>query len=119
MPLTGVAEATAVSSAPAVAPWYERYRTMILWRPVMRRAMRMAFSRYELWGEVQFRGNLDFKHRLVPLLQNEIDLFVCPHVQGDPSCTYLETMACGVPLDAIRPSQPTASKPLNSGMKWP
>lgn len=61
-------------------------------------AMRMAFSRYELWGEVQFRGNLDFKHRLVPLLQNEIDLFVCPHVQGDPSCTYLETMACGVPI---------------------
>lgn len=27
-----------------------------------------------------------------------IDLFVCPHVQGDPSCTYLETLACGVPI---------------------
>ncbi|MGB8930714.1 MAG: glycosyltransferase [Anaeromyxobacteraceae bacterium] len=26
------------------------------------------------------------------------DLFVSCHVQGDPSCTYLETFACGVPI---------------------
>lgn len=26
------------------------------------------------------------------------DLFVCCHVQGDPSCTYIETFACGVPI---------------------
>ena len=29
--------------------------------------------------------------------RQEIDLFVCCHRQGDPSCTYLETMAAGVP----------------------
>ncbi len=28
----------------------------------------------------------------------EADLFLCCHVQGDPSCTYLETYACGVPI---------------------
>ncbi|HLI80512.1 MAG TPA: glycosyltransferase [Candidatus Binataceae bacterium] len=28
----------------------------------------------------------------------QADLFVCCHVQGDPSCTYVETFACGVPI---------------------
>jgi len=26
------------------------------------------------------------------------DLFVCCHVQDDPSCTYLEAMGCGIPI---------------------
>jgi glycosyltransferase involved in cell wall biosynthesis len=47
---------------------------------------------------VKMRGNLDFKTELLPLLKNETDLFVCCHRQGDPSCTYLETMASGVPI---------------------
>lgn len=28
----------------------------------------------------------------------EADLFLSGHVQGDPSCTYLETFACGTPI---------------------
>jgi colanic acid/amylovoran biosynthesis glycosyltransferase len=28
----------------------------------------------------------------------QADLFIACHVQGDPSCTYLETFACGVPI---------------------
>ncbi|MHC4375346.1 MAG: glycosyltransferase [Planctomycetota bacterium] len=47
---------------------------------------------------VQLRGTVDFKHKLIPHLRREIDLFICPHVQGDPSCTYLETWAAGVPI---------------------
>jgi colanic acid/amylovoran biosynthesis glycosyltransferase len=47
---------------------------------------------------VSLRGTLDFKTELVPFIRNETDLFVCCHRQGDPSCTYLETMACGVPV---------------------
>jgi colanic acid/amylovoran biosynthesis glycosyltransferase len=47
---------------------------------------------------VKTRGNLDFKTELLPFLKNETDMFVCCHRQGDPSCTYLETMACGVPI---------------------
>jgi glycosyltransferase involved in cell wall biosynthesis len=52
----------------------------------------------ELCDLVHLRGNLDFKSELVPLVTNEADLFVCCHRQGDPSCTYLETMSCGVPI---------------------
>ncbi|WP_416676500.1 glycosyltransferase [Egbenema bharatensis] len=47
---------------------------------------------------VQMLGVLDFKTELVPFIKENIDLFVCCHRQGDPSCTYLETMACGVPI---------------------
>jgi colanic acid/amylovoran biosynthesis glycosyltransferase len=47
---------------------------------------------------VTLRGTLDFKTELVPFIINETDLFVCCHRQGDPSCTYLETMACGIPI---------------------
>ncbi len=47
---------------------------------------------------VQLPGTLDFHRELLPRLRSECDLFVCPHRQGDPSCTYLETLACGVPI---------------------
>jgi glycosyltransferase involved in cell wall biosynthesis len=47
---------------------------------------------------VTMRGTMDFKTELVPFVTNETDIFVCCHRQGDPSCTYLETMACGVPI---------------------
>ena len=49
-------------------------------------------------AEVEMKGVLDFQSELVPFVKQDVDLFVCPHVQGDPSCTYMETMACGVPI---------------------
>lgn len=45
-----------------------------------------------------YKGVADFSTQLLPDLRNKIDLFIAPHLQGDPSCTYLETMACGVPI---------------------
>jgi colanic acid/amylovoran biosynthesis glycosyltransferase len=51
-----------------------------------------------LTDSVRSAGVLDFKTELVPLVTEFADLFVCCHRQGDPSCTYLETMACGVPI---------------------
>ncbi len=51
-----------------------------------------------LEGVLRCVGVLDFKTELLPLLRERIDLFVCPHLQGDPSCTYLETMSAGVPI---------------------
>lgn len=48
--------------------------------------------------EVVLGGVLDFATELMPRMRQEIDLFVCCHRQGDPSCTYLETWACGVPI---------------------
>jgi len=47
---------------------------------------------------VKMMGLLDFQLELVPLLKEKIDVFICCHRQGDPSCTYLETMSCGVPI---------------------
>jgi glycosyltransferase involved in cell wall biosynthesis len=31
-------------------------------------------------------------------ITRQANLFVCCHIQGDPSCTYVETFACGVPI---------------------
>jgi glycosyltransferase involved in cell wall biosynthesis len=31
-------------------------------------------------------------------LSGDCDVFVCCHVQDDPSCTYLEAMGCGLPI---------------------
>jgi colanic acid/amylovoran biosynthesis glycosyltransferase len=47
---------------------------------------------------VRMRGVLDYRTGLVPFISSSVDLFVCCHRQGDPSCTYLETFACGVPI---------------------
>jgi colanic acid/amylovoran biosynthesis glycosyltransferase len=49
-------------------------------------------------GFVKMEGILDFESELLPRIQDSVDLFVCCHRQGDPSCTYIETLACGVPI---------------------
>ncbi len=47
---------------------------------------------------ILFKGNLNFEKELIPYLKKNCDLFVCLHKQGDPSCTYLETLSCGIPI---------------------
>jgi len=47
---------------------------------------------------VHLRGVVDFETEWVPTLKEQADLFVCCHPQGDPSSTYPEVMACGVPI---------------------
>ncbi|WP_339776261.1 glycosyltransferase [uncultured Methylophaga sp.] len=47
---------------------------------------------------VTFHGAVDYKTELVPFIQKNIDVFICCHKQSDPSCTYLETYSCGVPI---------------------
>jgi len=51
-----------------------------------------------LSAKVRLAGNKDFRTELVPAMTSAVDLFVCCHPQGDPSCTYLETMSCGTPI---------------------
>lgn len=51
-----------------------------------------------LESKVRLRGVLDFQSELMPFVRDQVDLFVCCHRQGDPSCTYLETMSCGTPI---------------------
>ncbi len=47
---------------------------------------------------VKMMGVPDFKTRFFPFVKRKADLFICCHRQGDPSCTYIETMSCGVPI---------------------
>jgi glycosyltransferase involved in cell wall biosynthesis len=60
--------------------------------------MKAEVARLGLGDRVKFAGVLDFKTDLTPMVKRRADLFVCCHRSGDPSCTYLETMACGVPI---------------------
>lgn len=60
--------------------------------------LKAAIQAHHLEGIVRLGGVLDFASELMPMVRDEVDLFVCCHRQGDPSCTYLETMACGVPI---------------------
>ena len=60
--------------------------------------MQKEIIRHNLGGLVSLKGVLEFESELLPRIQNTVDLFVCCHRQGDPSCTYIETLACGVPI---------------------
>ena len=64
----------------------------------LEQSMRDFVHDHGLGKVVRFLGSLDFRSELLPFLRDEIDLFVSCHRQGDPSCTYIETMACGVPI---------------------
>lgn len=52
----------------------------------------------ELQTVVSLLGAVDFHRELLPYLKQNIDLFISLHRQSDPSCTYLETLSCGVPI---------------------
>ncbi len=51
-----------------------------------------------LHDRMALRGVLDFETGWIPYLRENADIFVCCHVQGDPSSTYPEVMSCGVPI---------------------
>ena len=48
--------------------------------------------------KIKFFGAVDFDKELIPFLSKNADLFLCTHKQSDPSCTYIETFGCGVPI---------------------
>lgn len=51
-----------------------------------------------LGGRLRVHAPIDFETGLVPWMRAHADLFVSCHRQSDPSCTYLESMGCGVPV---------------------
>jgi glycosyltransferase involved in cell wall biosynthesis len=59
-------------------------------------------DRNELSEMVTMKGAVDFNQQLLPDLKEKVDLFVALHRQSDPSCTYLETLSCGVPIIGYR-----------------
>jgi len=61
-------------------------------------SIRELIEKHSLREAVILHGAVDFDGELMPQLARTIDLFVCCHRQGDPSCTYAETLGCGVPI---------------------
>jgi glycosyltransferase involved in cell wall biosynthesis len=51
-----------------------------------------------LSDRVTLHGSVDFETGLVPFARRHGDLFVSCHRQSDPSCTYMESFGCGLPV---------------------
>jgi colanic acid/amylovoran biosynthesis glycosyltransferase len=62
----------------------------------------LASAGNSLRQKVEIHEPINFDRELVPRLREKIDLFLCCHRQSDPSCTYLETLGCGVPILGYR-----------------
>lgn len=60
--------------------------------------IRTAILANELRDKVRLHEPLPFETGLVPVLRQGADLFLSCHRQGDPSCSYLEAMGCGLPV---------------------
>jgi hypothetical protein len=45
---------------------------------------------------VKLHGPVDFATELVPFCRKHADIYLSCHRQSDPSCTYLESMGCGL-----------------------
>lgn len=53
----------------------------------------------ELQGPgIHFAGFRNFRDQWLPEVRDNIDVMLLPHVQGDPSCTYFESLGCGSPI---------------------
>lgn len=75
-----------------------RFEMFICGDGILKNSMVNEIQVLGLSDSVKMLGTLDFKSELVPFIKKNADLFICCHRQGDPSCTYLETMSCGVPI---------------------
>ena len=64
--------------------------------------MQQEIADAQLEDRVKLHGAVDFASVLVPHFCDKSDLFLCCHLQDDPSCTYLETLSCGVPIAGYR-----------------
>jgi glycosyltransferase involved in cell wall biosynthesis len=60
--------------------------------------MKREIASNDLGDRVIMRGVLRFAEELMPEMSANVDLAILPHPQGDPSCTYLETLSAGVPI---------------------
>ena len=65
-------------------------------------AMRARIAALGLERQVTMRGTVDFDAMLVPEVRSDVDAYLMLHRQSDPSCTYLETLSCGVPIVGYR-----------------
>ncbi len=52
--------------------------------------------------QVLLHDPVDFESELVPIGRTRADIFLSCHRQSDPSCTYIESMGCGLPVLGYR-----------------
>lgn len=74
------------------------YHLYISGAGVLEEPMKQRIQKESLGNEITMMGVPDFKSEFFPFVRSKIDLFICCHRQGDPSCTYIETMSAGVPI---------------------
>ena len=63
----------------------------------LREQMESLVSETKSAGKIKIHDAVAYRPNLQRIAKQS-DLFLCCHVQGDPSCTYLEMFACGVPI---------------------
>src|SRR5277367_2157058 len=63
----------------------------------LKEPMELLASQSKAAGKIKIHDAVAYRPDLQRIAK-QADLFVCCHVQGDPSCTYLETFASGVPI---------------------
>lgn len=51
-----------------------------------------------LSDRVRLHDPVDFETQLVPISRTKADIFLSCHRQSDPSCTYIESMGCGLAI---------------------
>ena len=61
-------------------------------------AIRRDINESFLHSQVTMHGAVDFETGLVPFAQGNCDIYVSCHRQSDPSCTYIESMGCGLAI---------------------
>lgn len=62
----------------------------------LRDEMRRLAAQAPQSGRIVVHDTIPFPDLVV--LSRTFDLFVCCHLQNDPSCTYLESLGCGLPI---------------------
>lgn len=61
-------------------------------------AIRRDAAAADLSDQIVLHGSVDFETELMPYARAKGDLYLSCHLQSDPSCTYLESMGCGLPV---------------------
>lgn len=60
--------------------------------------IRNGIVEYNLQDRVFLNGVVDFETELVPFARENADIYLSCHRQSDPSCTYVESMGCGLAI---------------------
>lgn len=58
--------------------------------------IREGIVAHGLQDKVKLKGAVDFETELVPFARAHADIYLSCHRQSDPSCTYIESMGCGL-----------------------